>query len=370
MAPNNYNRGGSEINGLIQLTIPNPDLTWEKSTQINTGLELGLFNNRLFLLADYYITVTKDLLLNVPISAVSGFKTSLQNIGEVENKGFEIAFKSRNFVGDFEWETNINFSSNKNEVLALDAENAPLYDKGGAGFRHVTRVGDPIGSYYGYIVDGIYQNAADIANSPVDTQAPDPSPGDFKFKDVNGDGQITADDRTVTGNYFPDFTWGITNKFSYKNFDLNILFQGVEGNEILNLTSRHLKNGEANFNSYAVFNERWKSESDPGNGKIPRADRQTGNHGNNNRPSSFQVEDGSYFRLRNVTLGYTFPTKEKSNFERLRLYLTATNLFTKTDYLGYNPEVNNISTNSLTPGEDYGAYPLSKSITIGLNVSF
>ncbi len=370
LGQNNYNGGGNELNGLVQSTIANPELTWEKSAQFNIGLEFGMFNNRVFLLADYYKTVTEDLLLNVPISSVSGFKTSLQNIGEVENKGFEIAFKSRNFVGDFKWNTNINFAANTNEVIALGVDDAPLFVSGGAGIRHITRVGDPIGSYFGYVVDGIYQNDADIASSPADTQAPNPAPGDFKFKDVDGDGEITPDDRTVTGSYFPDFTWGITNEFRYKNFDLNILFQGVEGNEVLNLTSRHLKNGEANFNSYAVFNDRWKSESDPGNGKIPRADRGTGGHGNNNRPSSFQVEDGSYLRLRNVTFGYTFPLTEKSYFNRLRLYLTATNLFTITDYLGYNPEVNNIATSSLTPGEDYGSYPLSKSFTFGINVSF
>ena len=150
------------------------------------------------------------------------------------------------------------------------------------------------------------------------------------------------------------------------------MIQGVEGNEILNLTSRHLKNGEANFNSYAVFNKRWRSPSEPGNGNIPRADRQTGNHGNNNRPSSFQVEDGSFIRLRNVTLGYSLPANKffGDSIDKLRFYITGTNLFTIPDYLGYNPEVSNISTNSLTPGEDYGAFPLTKSITMGLNLTF
>lgn len=370
LSPDNFNLNGNEVNGLIPSTIANDDLTWEKSDQLNFGLELGLFNNRVFLLADYYRTETSDLLLNVGVSSVSGFQTALQNIGRVENKGFEIALKTRNLVGDFKWETDFNFSKNDNEVLALGANNEPIFSQGGAGIRHVTRVGDAIGSYFGYVVDGIYQNQADIDNSPSDTQAPNPAPGDFKFKDVNGDGKITPDDRTVIGSYFPDYTWGINNTFSYKNFDLSILFQGIEGNEILNLTSRHLKNGEANFNSYAVFNNRWRSESEPGNGKIPRADRQTGNHGNNNRPSSFQVEDASYLRLRNLTIGYSFPLKENSQFNMLRLYVTGTNLFTETDYLGFNPEVNNQATSGLTPGEDYGSFPLAKSFTFGFNVIF
>lgn len=373
LAPSNYNFNGTEVNGLLQSTISNPDLTWEKATQTNFGLELGLFNNRMFLLADYYETINTDLLLYVSIPSVSGFETNLQNIGEVENKGFELALRTRNLVGDFTWDTNFNFSTNKNEVLSLNANNEPIYSSGSAGIRHVTRVGDPIGSYYGYVVDGIYQSEEEIAAAPVDTEAPDPAPGDFRFRDINGDGQITPEDRTVTGSYFPDFTWGITNSFGYKGVDLSFLVQGVEGNEILNLTSRHLKNGEANFNSYAVFNERWRSPSEPGNGSIPRADRESGSHGNNNRPSSFQVEDGSFVRLRNVTLGYSLPTTENflgGSFDTARIYLTGTNLITVTDYLGYNPEVSNNTTSSLTPGEDYGAYPLTTSITVGMNLKF
>ncbi|TVZ27176.1 TonB-linked SusC/RagA family outer membrane protein [Gillisia sp. Hel_I_86] len=373
LSPLNYNFNGNEVNGLLQSTIPNPDLTWEKATQTNFGIELGLFNNRLFLLADYYETKNTDLLLFVSIPSVSGFETTLQNIGEVENKGFEVALRTRNLVGEFTWETNFNFSTNKNEVLSLNDNNEPIYSAGSAGIRHITRVGDPIGSYFGYVVDGIYQSEEDIANSPEDTEAPDPAPGDFKFLDVNGDGKITPDDRTVTGSYFPDFTWGITNTFTYKGMDFSFLVQGVEGNEILNLTSRHLKNGEANFNSYAIFNERWRSPSEPGNGSIPRADRESGSHGNNNRPSSFQVEDGSFIRLRNVTLGYSLNTKDTflgGTIDKLRVYLTGTNLVTFTDYLGYNPEVSNNTTSSLTPGEDYGTYPLTTSLTLGLNINF
>jgi len=371
LSPYNYNFNGTQVNGLIQSTISNPDLTWEKSVQTNVGVEFGMFKNRLFLLADYYRSVTSDLLLNVSVSSVSGFSTTLQNLGEVENRGLELALKSSNLVGKFSWDTELNLSSNKNKVLSLNAGNEPIYSAGGAGVRHVTQVGEAIGSYYGYAVEGIYQNTADIANSPFDTQAPKPAPGDLKFKDVNGDGQITPADRTVIGSYFPDFTWGITNSFNYKNIDMSILIQGVQGNEILNLTSRHLNNGEANFNSYAIYNERWISEEQPGNGRVPRADRESGLHGNNGRPSSYQVEDGSFARLRNITLGYTLPSKVLFGgaIDKLRLYVTGNNLFTQTDYLGYNPEVSNISS-GLTPGEDYGAYPLNKTIVFGINLNF
>ena len=170
LSPDNYNLNGTEINGLVQSTISNPELTWEKSQQTNIGLELGLFDNRVFLLADYYDTKTSDLLLNVSISAVSGFQTTLQNLGEVKNSGFELALRTKNFVGDFTWDTDFNLSTNKNEVISLNENNEPIFSAGSAGVRHVTRVGDPIGSYFGYVVDGIYQTQAEIDNAPVDTK--------------------------------------------------------------------------------------------------------------------------------------------------------------------------------------------------------
>ena len=170
-------------------------------------------------------------------------------------------------------------------------------------------------------------------------------------------------------SYHPDFTWGITNRFNFKNFDLSIFIQGVEGREVLNLTARHLKNGEANFGSYAVLNNRWISPEQPGNGKHPKAERASG--GNNNRPSSYQVEDGSYIKLKNVTLGYNLPIEWIDGFARsIRVYGSATNLAIWTDYIGFNPEVNLQAGNALTPGEDYGAYPLSRAFQFGIDVSF
>ena len=229
-------------------------------------------------------------------------------------------------------------------------------------------IGEAIGSYYGYKTDGIYQNQAEIDAGPVD-EISTPRPGDFRWVDVNKDGVINADDRTTTGNYLPDYTFGITNTFSYKNLSFSFLIQGVQGAEVLNLTRRHMGNGEANYNSYSEWVNRWKSESDPGNGQIPRANRQTGN--SNNRPSNYQVEDASYIRLRNITLAYSFPQDMLGTaFSALRVSVTATNLQTWTDYLGFNPEVNNIEDNVNVQGEDYGAFPLSKIFTFGLNASF
>ncbi len=362
----NYVIGGAVVPGAIPISFSNRELTWETTRQFNVGLDFALLENRMYGTFDWYRSHTTDLLLNVNIPAVTGFTSTLANIGKVENKGFEVQISSRNIVGDFNWTTDVNFSINKNEVLALGPEKDPILVKGAAGIRHITRIGDPIGSYYGYEVVGIFQTQEEINNAPVDTQG-DPTPGDFQFRDVNGDGFITPDDRTVIGSYHPDFVWGINNSFAFKNFDFSIFFNGVEGREVLNLTRRHLFNGEANFNSYALLNERWRSPEDPGNGKIPKADRISG--GNNNRPSSYQVEDGSYIKLKNITLGYNIP-KGKLPVQSLRVFASVSNVAIWTDYIGFNPEVNLAQGASLTSGEDYGAYPLSRAFQVGVNVTF
>jgi TonB-linked SusC/RagA family outer membrane protein len=371
LSPYNYILNNVLVNGIAPSTISNENLTWEKTTQVDFGLDFGLFRERIFISADWYQKITSDLLLNVQVPASVGFSTALQNIGEVENKGIELTINSRNLVGAFGWTTDLNFSSNSNKVLKLGPTGDPILSSGGAGIRHITRIGDPIGSYYGYVVEGIYQTQEEINAAPADALAPAARPGDFRFKDVNGDGKINANDRTVTGNYQPDFIWGITNRFSFKGVDLSIFFQGVQGSKILNLTRRHLGNGEAATNSYADWTERWISADNPGNGKIPRADRLSDLHSGNNRPSSYQVEDGSYFRLRSLSLGYTFPKALLgTRFQSLRAYASGTNLFTSTKYIGYNPEVNNQAGLTGVQGEDYGAYPLSRNFTFGINVSF
>ncbi|MDH3651884.1 MAG: SusC/RagA family TonB-linked outer membrane protein, partial [Saprospiraceae bacterium] len=367
LEPANYTIGGSLVNGIGPLTNSNSDLSWEKTSSFDIGLDFGFLSDRIYGSVEYFKSTTTDLLLAVQVPSALGFTNALTNIGEVENQGFELAVTSRNLVGKLRWTTDINFSTIDNEVTKLGPSGDPILSSGGAGNRHITRIGDPIGSYFGYQTDGIYQNQAEIDAGPEDKIAT-PRPGDFRWKDVNGDGVINASDRTAIGNYLPDFTYGITNTFSYQNLSLSFLIQGVEGSEVLNLTRRHLGNGEANFNSYREWTERWRSPEQPGNGEIPRANRQTGN--SNNRPSSYQVEDASYIRLRNVSLSYSFPESMLgSTFSALRIYLTGTNLVTITDYLGFNPEVNNIEDNVNVSGEDYGAYPLSRIFTFGVNVS-
>ncbi|MEQ9309541.1 MAG: TonB-dependent receptor [Balneolaceae bacterium] len=364
---------GNQVNGVAPISPSNEELTWETSYQTNIGLDYALYQDRIYGSIDWYTITTKDLLLSVNLPASSGYASALTNIGEVENTGMEFSVTTRNTVGEFNWATDFNIAANQNKVTKLGPEGDPILSSGGAGVRHITRIGDAIGSYYGFVVEGIYQTQAEIDAAPVD-QLVGPGgarPGDFRFKDVNGDGVISNDDRTVIGNYQPDYTYGITNRFSYKGVDLSVFIQGVGGREVLNLTSRHLLNGEANFGSYAALNDRWISESNPGNGEHPRADRSTGTHGNNNRESSYQVQDGAYLKIKNVTMGYTLPVDFlQGAFKRARLYASVTNLAIFTDYIGFNPEVSLQAGSSLTPGEDYGAYPLSRTIQFGIDLSF
>ena len=360
---------GNLTNGIAPSTISNPDLSWEKTASFDLGLDFGFLDDRIYGSLEYFKSTTSDLLLAVQVPSAIGFTNALTNIGEVVNKGFEISITSRNLTGALKWTTDFNFSTVDNEVTKLGSSGDPILSTGGAGNRHITKIGEPIGSYFGYKTDGIYQNQAEIDNSGIVDQIATPRPGDFKWVDVNNDGFINSADRTTIGNYLPDFTYGLNNRFEYDNFEFSFLLQGVEGNEVLNLTRRHMGNGEANYNSYSEWNNRWRSESQPGNGLIPRANRSGGN--SNNRPSDYQVEDASYLRLRNVTLAYNFPeTALGDKINNLRVYLSGTNLFTKTDYLGFNPEVNNQEDNTNVQGEDYGAYPLSSVITFGLNAKF
>lgn len=369
LSSNNYILGageGTSQNGVGLSQPSNPDLTWERTSQVNAGLDIGLLKNRIYLSADYYVSTTRDLLLNVPVPLNSGFSTALVNIGKVQNKGFELGITSNNLEGALKWKTNFNISANRNKVLQLGPENTPIISDGGVASLYITKVGEPIGSFFGYVNGGVFKNQAEIDAYPHYATA---KPGDRKFIDVNNDGKIDANDRTSIGSFFPDFIWGLTNDFKYKNFDLSIAFQGVQGNEILNLQRRYLLNSEGNANQFAQAANYWKSDADPGDGDIIRANRVT--NANSAQISSFHVEDGSYVRLRNVTLGYNFNSKlfgEK--VENLRLYVSGQNLHTWTKYIGYNPEANARPTNALSQGEDYGSYPLPRTIIAGLNLTF
>ena len=253
--------------------------------------------------------------------------------------------------------------------MAKPAKNGtPIIESGSVEHAYyITEIGKPIGCYYLMTLDGVFKDKESLKAYPhfENTQ-----PGDFRFVDVNGDGEIDLDkDRSIVGNYMPDFTYGFGGSLSFKGVDFRFAFQGVYGNEILNLNRRYLDNMEGNTNGTIASRNRWVSEENPGDGMTNRANRKQ--KGNNLRTSTWHIEDGSYLRLQDLALGYTFPLKWTSvvHISKARIYVSAQNLFTFTRYSGYNPEVSN-RTNALTPGEDYGTYPLSRTYMFGLNLTF
>lgn len=376
-----YVLGGSSpdaIKGAAPKSMPNPDLKWEKTAQVNVGFDATLFKNRLTLGLDLYNSNTYDLLLNVPVPMTTGYTTRLENIGKVNNKGIEFNISTNHQMGDVTWSAYFNISKNINEVKALGPGNADIISSGSVGNAYfITRVGEPIGSYYLPVVEGVYKNQAEVdaslhyVDSPSNYGLADTKPGDFKFKDVNGDGilDISDTDRAIVGNYMPDFAYGFGANIAWKGIDLGVIFQGVYGNEILNLSRRYFYNHEGNMNNYKGALDRWKSEDNPGSGMNVRANRVS--KGQNGTTSTWHVEDGSYLRIKNISLGYTFPMSlvNKVCLQAARIYCSIQNPFTFTRYEGYNPEVSN--RNSVTTnGEDYGVYPLARTISLGVNLTF
>ena len=362
-----YALGSRLVNAVYPSTLSNPNLGWEMTRQLDLGVELGLLANRIYIEADYYYRSTKDLLLSVPVPQITGYAVQLQNIGKVQNQGVEFSATTRNLVNSFKWSTNFNISVNRNKVLALGPDDNPIYASAPNvtnGFK--TEVGQPVANFYGYVFDGVYTTEAEIeahAHLPTDV------PGDPIIRDVNGDGVLNADDRTIIGNNQPDFTYGLTNDFSYRNFDLRFQLTGSQGGEVFSMSSRFTKyfHGERNARADAV--NRWRSPEQPGDGEYFRANR---NYlGLQKEPSSYWIQDASFLRIRNVTLGYNLPSTilESSFIESSRFYFSVQNLYTFTDYFGFDPEVST-SGDGLTRGGDYTGYPTARTFTLGVNLGF
>jgi TonB-linked SusC/RagA family outer membrane protein len=364
-------------NGAAPSSQPNPDLSWEKTAQTNLGVDGTIFGNNLNFSFDYYNSNTTDLLLNVPVPLSTGFSTQLVNIGKVNNRGFEINLGTQQKFGNLTWNASANFSTNKNKVIELGPGNADIINTGSvANAYFITRVGEEIGSYFLPEQAGVFRNQAEVDGYPHFVDAASnfdlatTKPGDFKFLDADGDKVIDlTKDRVIIGSYQPKFTYGFSTDFQYMGFDLSASLQGVYGNEILNLGRRYFYNHEGNMNNYAGSVNRWKSESEPGSGGNVRANRV--GKGQNGITSSWHIEDGSYLRIRNITFGYSLSGSvlAKSGITKARLYVSAQNPFIITDYEGYNPEVSN-RTATTTNGEDYGVYPTSKAISVGINLTF
>lgn len=370
MDTDDYVLNGSLANGYKPTSVANSDLTWEKTSMFNVGVDVNLWNGYLGFTAEYYDSNTKDMLLEVPVSYMSGYGTTIMNVGKVNNKGIELTLtSSHEYKNGFGYNFNANFAKNINKVKRLGTNDTPIISTGSVGHAYyITEVGKPIGSYYLLVQDGIFENEEQLKAYPHFSNT---NVGDFRFVDVDKDGLLDLDkDRTVVGNYMPDFTYGFGATAHYKGFDFQIAFQGVYGNEILNLNRRYIANMEGNANNMTLALDRWRSTENPGNGNVNRADRKQ--TGYNARTSTWHVEDGSYLRLQTLSLGYTLPKSltKKFSVESLRLYFSGNNLATWTSYSGYSPEVSLRSSSALTQGEDYGTYPLSRTFTFGLNVTF
>lgn len=372
MDTDNYILGsgnGSLANGYKPTGIDNPDLTWEKTSMVNAGLDLRLLKGYIGLTVEYYYANTSDMLLDVPIPQITGHSTTLMNVGKVNNRGWEFTLTSEHsYLNGLSYSFSANIAQNTNEVLALGANDTPIIKTGSTSHDFfITKVGEPIGSYYLLVQDGIFSNEEELKAYPHFSNT---RVGDFRFVDVDGDGVLDADkDRTIVGNYMPKFTYGFNGNLAWKGVDLAFAFQGVYGNKILNLNRRYLASVEGNVNMMTLTLNRWQSAENPGDGNTNRANRKA--TGYNGRTSTWHIEDGSYLRLQNLAIGYTIPQKwtRTIHVEKLRIYLSGQNLFTWTKYTGYNPEVS-LKTSSLTPGIDYGTYPLAKTYMVGLNLTF
>jgi len=375
---------GDQINtGAAVTSLANPNLGWETTHQFDVGLDLGLFNDRIQFIYDYYRKKTTNLLYSVQLPQESGFGSFNDNIGEIKFWGHEFSITSKNFVGDFRWNTNFNISFNRNRVVALADGIDRVY-----GSFHITKVGEPFGQFYGLVKEGYYMDQNELANSPV---VPGRSVvGGIKYKDLNNDGVITNggnnDDRTIIGNPFPDFTYGITNTIKYKNFDFEITGSGSQGNQ---LWMRHLystANLDGVFNMVRKANDRVRAQRHPdgtytiitpGNGIFGQTARRDGNLTGLERdwPSSHFVFDASFFTIKNITLGYTIPA-ESRYFKSARIYGSVQQAYVFTKYWGgNNPETsgNGGGTNdggNLSQGVDYSNYPIPRTFTIGINLNF
>ena len=373
-----YSFGGTVQAGYYPTAVGNPDLSWESTTQTDIGVDVALWN-RLTLTVDWYKKKTEDLLLEVELPLEVGFTTALQNLGEVENKGFEVDLglnlinaRSR---GDFALRTNVSFARNKNKVLSLGPGVKEIfaqlltsdYNLPGS----VIKVGQPIGVFYGFKSLGIIRDSAEANAYRVRTFGATRffRPGEMKIADINGDSAITLDDRTIIGDPTPDFTYGATLTMGWKNFEFSGVVNGVHGNQILNINRiRTEGNPRSNIIADRYF-DAW-SPTNP-DGKYARIGENPNQVGPNNFTTNL-LEDGSYLRLRSVTLSYVLPTAfvQRRGFANARVYVTGANLFTASDYSGFNPDVSSQGVGNLNRGLDIGAYPLAKSVTLGVSFTY
>ena len=360
----NYTFGRTFFTGFGPTSIANSDLSWESTSMLNIGLDLGILNNRLRFTTDVYTSRTEDLLLFVPIPSTTGFTTSFQNAGSLENRGVELSISADILNGDFNWSILGNFSLNRNEMTAIASGEAfsgpnPAPSVSGAVGGRV-EVGQPLGAFFGYEYDGVFASQAELDAGPT---RPGDGLGFARYKDQDGDNTIAAEDRVIIGNPNPDYIFSIKNNFSWNNFDFSFFINAVIGQDIMNYMRVDVE-GEHGFGN--VTRDYWYNSWSPDN---PTGDRPIAAFNNGMLAnSSYFLEDGSFVRLQNVTLGYTFPAN--SVLRNARVFATAQNLLLFTDYSGFDPEVNVAGQSSINLGFDHDAYPRARTFTIGASIGF
>ena len=364
-----YTFNGQAVSAVVPLAIPNPTVRWEEVAQSNIGLDASFFNGRIDLTIDAYVKNTNDMLvpMSVPISTgYSDIVVPSINAGKVRNKGIELNITTDNVKGQFEWNTSFNISYNRNNVVSLN-DSVPLYT-GSIGLNQnlsIQRNGFPVSSFYGFLTNGIFQSQKEIDDYAVQVPGADPynrtSPGDIKFRDLNNDGRIDDADRTYIGNPSPQFIFALGNSFAWKGFDLNIFLQGVKDNDIFNANRIYQEGMSVAQNQTIAVLDRWTGAGTSNH--FPRAVFNDPNK--NSRVSDRFIEDGSYLRVKNVNFGYTLPAAftTKARIQSARIYISAQNLFTFTDYSGFDPEVP-------ASGIDLNVYPVTKTISAGISLLF
>lgn len=370
-----YTIGNVALQGYSPSSIGNPEIKWETVEQTNFALDANLFQNKLSLSADYYIKDTKDMLLSVPLPYYSGYPSNpWSNAGAVQNKGVEIQADYRNKISDFSYEVGVNFTTIKNKVVSLGSGGAIFGGQSRLGLVTKTEVGHPIGSFFGFVTDGIFQNQSEV-NAGLQ---PGAKPGDIRFKDIAGspdengnptgpDGIINENDRTYLGSPLPDFLMGFNASLKYKNIDFSVFLQGSFGNEIYSATKYFTHAPVGYFNvSKEAYNNAWRGEGTSNTQPIITSNTSNDNY----RNSSFYVEDGSYLRIKNIQLGYSLPQSacKALHVSALRLFFSGQNVFTFTKYSGLDPELG--SSTLLDVGIDYGVYPQPRTFMAGVNINF
>lgn len=401
-----YSINGQLVPAYNSTSLVNEKLKWESLINNNLGVDVAFLKNRISLTFDWYVNKSKDLLLSVPVASTYGYSTQLQNIGETKNKGWELQLNANIIAhrkNNFSWTANFNISHNRNTVEALGMNQKSFFPAASWGVSgqptdYIVRIGDPVGAMWGLVTDGWYTVNDFNYDAATQTYTIKPGvvrtnaagslgmpeqPGTIKFKDLNGDGVIDLNnDRTIIGDPTPDFTGGLNQQFTYKQWDASIFMNFTLGGDIYNANKIEFTNGyTANSNLLAIMQNRWRNVdangvvvTDPAaltalnaNAQIWSPIRGSGAF----FPHSWAIEDGSFLRLNNVTIGYTFPIKTmaKWGLDRLRLYVTANNLAVITNYSGYDPEVS-VKKSPLTPNLDYSAYPKSRTFIFGVNLTF